>query len=41
MVEGEEEGVETQRALGALEFFTQDAEPIRTTLIDAVMGSTC
>ena len=28
----------TQRALGALEFLTQDAEPSRTTLIDAHNG---
>ena len=34
-VEGEE-GVEmTQRALGFLEFLTQDAEPSDTTLVDA------
>ena len=39
-VEKEEGGDGTQRALGALVFFTQDAEPIRTTLVDDVMGST-
>ena len=37
-VDREEGGVETQRALGALEFLTQDAEPNRTTLIDACNG---
>ena len=33
-VEGEEEGVEIQRVLGALEFITQDTDPSRTTLAD-------
>ena len=33
------EGCEgTQRALGALEFLTQDSEPIGTTIIDARNG---
>ena len=36
--EGEEGGEGTQRALGDLEFLTQDAEPIRTTLVDACDG---
>ena len=36
--EGEEEGGGTQRALGALEFLTQEAEPSRTTLNDACNG---
>ena len=35
---GEEEGVGTQRALGALEFITQEAGPSGTTLIDACNG---
>ena len=38
LVEGEEEGRGTLRALGDLEFLTQDAEPIRTTLVDARNG---
>ena len=33
--EGEEWGEGTQRALGALDFLTQDAEPSGTTLVDA------
>ena len=37
-VEGEEVGGGTQRALGALEFLTQDAEPSGTTLVDARSG---
>ena len=36
--EEEEEGGETQRSLGALEFLTQKAEPIGTTLVDARNG---
>ena len=36
--EGEEGGGGTQRALGALEFLTQEAEPGGTTLIDACNG---
>ena len=36
--EGEEGGAGTQRALEALEFPTQDAEPIVTTLVDACNG---
>ena len=36
--EGEEGGDGTQSALGALEFLTQDAEPIGTTLVDASNG---
>ena len=36
--EGEDEGGETQRALGALEFRTQEAEPSGNTLIDARNG---
>ena len=36
--EGEEEGGGTQRALEALEFLTQDAEPSGTTLVDAHNG---
>ena len=35
---GEEGGYGTPRALGALEFLTQDAEPSGTTLIDACNG---
>ena len=38
LVDGKEEGVETQRALGALKFLTQDADPIRKTLIDSRNG---
>ena len=38
VVKGEEGGDGTQRALGALEFLAQDAEPSRTTLIDARNG---
>ena len=34
--EGEEGGGGTQRSLEALEFLTQDAEPIGTTLVDAL-----
>ena len=30
--------METQRALGALEFITQDADPSGTTLVDACNG---
>ena len=33
--EGEDEGEGTQRTLGALELFTQDAEPSGTTRVDA------
>ena len=36
--EGEEEGGGTQRALGALEFLTQEADPSGTTLIDTRNG---
>ena len=36
--EGEEEVGGTQRALGSLEFLTQEAEPSRTTLVDARNG---
>ena len=36
--EGEEGGGGTQRALEALEFLTQDAEPSGTTLVDACNG---
>ena len=36
--EGKEGGDGTQRALGALEFITQDAEPSGTTLVDACNG---
>ena len=36
--EGKEGGDATARALGALEFLTQDAELIRTTLVDACNG---
>ena len=36
--EGDEEGDGTSRALGDLEFLTQDAELIRTTLVDAHNG---
>ena len=36
--EGEEGGGGTQRALEALEFLTQDAEPSGTTLVDARNG---
>ena len=36
--EGEDEGGETQRALGTLEFLTQDAEPSVTALVDARNG---
>ena len=36
--EGEEGGGGTLRALEALEFFTQDAEPSDTTLVDACNG---
>ena len=36
--EGEEEGGGTQRALEALEFLTQDAEPSGTTLVDSHNG---
>ena len=35
---GEEGGERTQRALGGLEFLTQDAEPSGTTLVDARNG---
>ena len=38
VVEGKEGGVGTLRALGALEFLTQDAEPSGTTLVDACNG---
>ena len=36
--EGEEEGGGTQRALEALEFLTQEADPSGTTLVDARNG---
>ena len=36
--EGEEGGEGTQRALGSLEFLTQEAEPSGTTLVDARTG---
>ena len=36
--EGEEEDDGTQGELGALKFFTQDSEPIRTTLVGACIG---
>ena len=36
--EGEEGGDGTQRALGALEFITQDAEPSGTTLVGSCNG---
>ena len=36
--EGEEVGAQTQGALGALEFLTQDAEPSRITIVDACNG---
>ena len=36
--EGEEESDVTHRALGDLEFLTQDADPSRTTLVDACNG---
>ena len=36
--EGEDEGGGTQRALGALEFLTQEAYPSGTTLVDARNG---
>ena len=36
--EGEDEGGETQRALGSLQFLTQNAEPSGTTLVDARNG---
>ena len=36
--EGEEEDEETLRSLVALEFLTQEEEPIRTTLADARNG---
>ena len=36
--EGEEEGGGTPRALEALEFLTQEAEPSGTTLVDARNG---
>ena len=36
--EGEEGGGGTQRALEALDFLTQEADPISTTLIDARNG---
>ena len=35
---GEEEGGGTEWALGDLEFFTQESEPSRTTLVDARNG---
>ena len=35
---GKEGGGGTLRKLGALEFLTQEAEPIRTTLVDASNG---
>ena len=36
--EGEEGGDGTLRALGALEFLTQDVDPIGTTLVDTCNG---
>ena len=36
--EGEAESGGTQRALGALEFLTQEAEPSGTILVDACNG---
>ena len=36
--EGEEDGGANQRALGALEFLNQEAEPSGTTLVDACNG---
>ena len=36
--EGEDEGVGSQRALGDLEFLTQEADPSGTTLVDARNG---
>ena len=36
--EGEDEGGEIQRALEALEFLIQEAEPSGTTLVDACNG---
>ena len=36
--EGEEGGGGTQQALEALEFLTQESEPISTTLVDARNG---
>ena len=36
--EGEDEGGGAQRAMGALEFLTQDAEPSRTMLANARNG---
>ena len=36
--EGDEGGEGTQRALGALEFLTQNADPSGTTLVDACNG---
>ena len=36
--EGSDEGGETQRALGALGFLTQEAEPSGTMLVDARNG---
>ena len=38
LVKGKEGGDGNQRALGALEFLTYNAEPIRTTLVDARNG---
>ena len=38
LVKGKEGGGGNQRALGALEFLTYDAEPIITTLVDARNG---
>ena len=35
---GEEGGIGTKRVLEALEFLTQEADPIRTTLVDARNG---
>ena len=36
--EGEERGDGTQRALGALEFLTQEVEPSGTMIVDARNG---
>ena len=38
LVEGEEQVYGTQRALGSLEFLTQDAEPSVITLVDTSNG---
>ena len=38
--DGQDERRDTKRALGALESLTQEAEPSRTTLVDARKGFT-